>query len=300
MRIAENVVLGLDLGNGSIGWALIEEDPDTLEKRIYSKTSPEGVVTYALGSRVIDVPENAKTKELLNVARRQKRMVRRVLARRAQRMRALRRLFFDAGLERAFDLEGFYHAKGKAQVSPWQLRAEGLTRLLTPEEFALALLHIAKHRGFRSNSKSGQKDDLEAGKVKQGLHEMAGKLREAGAETVGAYLSTLPTRRNHPNYKGEASYGMTLMRSWQEEEAALLFERQRGLGNALATESVQKRYASLAFDQRELKSVADMVGECAFIAGEKRAPAFAPTAELFRFLQKILLTSFQQVLHLLQ
>ena len=60
MRIAENVVLGLDLGTSSIGWALIEENPETQERRILSRQSSDGVCTYALGSRIIDAPEEAK------------------------------------------------------------------------------------------------------------------------------------------------------------------------------------------------------------------------------------------------
>ena len=280
MRIAENMVLGLDLGIGSIGWALIEEDPETLEKRILCKELPGGEMLYALGSRCINVPEN-KRHELLNVARRQKRSSRRVVARKAQRIKGIRTLLAEAGVPEIKDLDGVHHVKGRPQASPWQLRHKGLKEKLSDLEFAIVLIHIAKHRGFRSNSKSeaAQKD---AGKVKQALIMLEAKLQKSGAETIGQLMAMQPTTRNRTNAKGEAQYDNVMMRSWQEAEVRLLFERQRSFGNALAASGIDERYHSLAFDQRELKSVAGMVGNCVFIENEKRAPAFAPTAELFR------------------
>ena len=47
---------------------IAEESPITLEKHILQKVSPDGIVTYAAGSRIIDSPEHTKTHELLNVA----------------------------------------------------------------------------------------------------------------------------------------------------------------------------------------------------------------------------------------
>ncbi|MGN1038184.1 MAG: type II CRISPR RNA-guided endonuclease Cas9, partial [Mailhella sp.] len=284
MRIAENVVLGLDLGNGSIGWALIDENPETLERKLYSKTLASGEVMYALGSRIIDVPENPKTKELLNVARRQKRGVRRVIARRASRMRALRRLFAEYGCN--IDTEETYHCRGKVQDSPWELRRRALYELLSPEQFAVALLHIAKHRGFRSNSKN-EGSDAEQGKINSAMEVLKKELDADNAETVGEYFALRGGMRNRNNYRGEAQYTQMLKRSWQEEEARLLFERQRSFGSSFASQEMEASYASLAFEQRELKSVSSMVGRCVFCEDDRRAPAYAPTAELFRFLQGV-------------
>lgn len=293
MRIAENVVLGLDLGTSSIGWALIEENPETQERRILSRQSSDGVCTYALGSRIIDAPEEAKEHKLYSVTRREKRAVRRVIARKAQRMRAIRHLLMEAGLPEVKDLEYMHHQKGHAQTSPWELRRRGLREKLSDREFAIVLLHIAGHRGFRSNSKS-ESADAEAGKVKKALAALETTLRESGAETIGQLLAGQSVKRNRTDYKGDAHYEHMLMRTWQEEEVRLLFERQRALGNALAASGIEARYASLAFDQRELKSVAAMIGNCVFLEGEKRAPAFSPTAEYFRFLQRIVQLRLRQ------
>ena len=63
-----------------------------------------------------------------------------------------------ASLRRLFAAEGLLPSADRAALrqpgfDPWQLRAEGLERRLEPAEFAVALGHVARHRGFRSNSK---------------------------------------------------------------------------------------------------------------------------------------------------
>ena len=76
------------------------------------------------------------------------------------------------------DMEATHHALGVAQVSPWELRSRGLTEKLSDRDFAVVLIHIAKHRGFRSNSKSENKAD-DAGKVKDALRELELRLAES-------------------------------------------------------------------------------------------------------------------------
>ena len=64
MQVHDDVILGLDIGVGSLGWALLEEDLQTGEQRLLQRQTPQGETTYALGVRLFHVPENAKTKEL--------------------------------------------------------------------------------------------------------------------------------------------------------------------------------------------------------------------------------------------
>ena len=122
MDIRENLTLGLDLGIGSCGWAVIREPA-------------EGGGIVAMGVRTFDVPETDKDRTPTNQLRRQHRGLRKVLRRRRQRMDELRRLFRDSGL-----VEG----NGKdmlkvAGLDPWRLRAEGLDRRLTGPELAVIL-----------------------------------------------------------------------------------------------------------------------------------------------------------------
>lgn len=288
MQVHDDVILGLDIGVGSLGWALLEEDLQTGEQRLLQRQTPQGETTYALGVRLFHVPENAKTKELLNVKRRTARMQRRTTARRAQRMRRIRALLDSLGVPGVRDADAFHLGKGRgAQCDPWQLRREGLERRLEAREWAVVLLHIAKHRGFRSNSKTDRSgSDKEMGQVLQAVSNLQQEV-EASGLTVGALLASRERRRNRADHTGAPRYDLCMLRSLQENEVDILFTRQRELGNPLAGEEVRCRYAELAFAQRPLAPVSHMVGPCAFLEGERRAPRFAPTAELFRYVQAL-------------
>lgn len=288
MQVRDDVILGLDIGVGSLGWALLEEDLQTGEQRLLQRQTPQGETTYALGVRLFHVPENPKTKELLNVKRRTARMQRRTTARRAQRMRRVRALLDSLGVPGVRDADAFHLGKGRgAQYDPWQLRREGLERRLEAREWAVVLLHIAKHRGFRSNSKTDSSgSDKEMGQVLQAVSNLQQEV-EASGLTVGALLASRERRRNRADHTGAPRYDLCMLRSLQENEVDILFTRQRELGNPLAGEDIRCRYAELAFAQRPLAPVSHMVGPCAFLEGERRAPRFAPTAELFRYVQAL-------------
>src|SRR3569832_569035 len=140
--------LGLDIGMASVGAALLTE------QRI-----------LALHVRTFDKAEPAKEGDPLNKTRREARLTRRRIRRRAHRLLRLVRLFKRAGRiaetrPEAFALPG---------VSPWDLRAEGLDRLLASTEWATVLYHIVKHRGFQSTRKSEAKDDEKAGQMLSGV-----------------------------------------------------------------------------------------------------------------------------------
>lgn len=217
MQVHDDVILGLDIGVGSLGWALLEEDLQTGEQRLLQRQTPQGETTYALGVRLFHVPENAKTKELLNVKRRTARMQRRTTARRAQRMRRIRALLDSLGVPGVRDADAFHLGKGRgAQCDPWQLRREGLERRLEAREWAVVLLHIAKHRGFRSNSKTDRSgSDKEMGQVLQAVSNLQQEV-EASGLTVGALLASRERRRNRADHTGAPRYDLCMLRSLQE------------------------------------------------------------------------------------
>lgn len=133
------LLLGLDLGIASCGWSLIEVEDNAAR-------------ILALGTRMWDAPEDPKEGTPNNAKRRLHRGQRRVIDRRRKRMNLARELLHEAGL---LPSPG-KHILQMRGLDPWDLRVAGLDRLLKPDEFAVALGHIARHRGFRSNSKSDQ------------------------------------------------------------------------------------------------------------------------------------------------
>ncbi len=267
-------ILGIDGGIASTGWAMVD----------ISETEADGRVVAA-GSRTFESPEEPSQTgpKLKNADRRMYRGQRRVVRRRAQRMAQIRQLLHQAGLledQKRSALEG----KG---ADPWLLRAEGLDRCLTPREFALALGHIAIHRGFRSNSKRDRAANAadDNSKMLSAIH--ATQERLAHWRTVGEMFARDPEfAQRRRNRSGD--FTRSIMRSDQEAEVRKLFEQQRRLGNKAASYDLMASFADIAFSQRPLGSSEDKVGDCIFEPTEKRTARFAPSFERFRFLSRLI------------
>jgi CRISPR-associated endonuclease Csn1 len=274
LPIREDWVMGVDLGIGSCGTALVQlgQEPRIL----------------FMGSRCFEVPEFPKDKELKNKTRRTARLMRRTLRRRRQRMTALRRLFAEKGLLAQQAPDGFHHRKDAPD--PWRSRSEGLSRRLTNDEFAVALLHIAKHRGFKSTRKSdtganAPKDNQEMLRAVAANAELAARYETAG-EMLHKDARFARRKRNT-----DGDYSHTLPRDLLRHEVATLFNRQRALGNEWATDELEQGYAAIAFHQRPVNDSEDMVGTCPLEAQhgrrEMRAARHAPSFELFRLVSKL-------------
>lgn len=267
--IQEYLILGIDLGIGSCGWAVIDE------------ARHSGRIV-AMGARAFDVPETDKDRTPTNQLRRQHRGLRTVLRRRRQRMNALRRLFCDAGLI-ADDRKGALKIPG---FDPWSLRSEGLDRKLTGPELAVTLGHIAKHRGFKSNSKrdrgaNAPKDSSEMLGAIDATRERMKSFRTVGE--MFAKDAAFAIRKHNR----DGDYTRSILRDDQEQEVRLLFYRQRAAGNRLATEELEREFIDKAFFQRPLADSEDKIGTCPFERDEKRAAKRCYSFELFRFLSRL-------------
>lgn len=288
MYLDESVCLGLDIGIGSIGWAMVRLQPDGMAS-IYNYEGKGGRSFPALGVRTFDVPENPKTKELLSKQRQTAKRQRVTIRRRRWRMKRIRELLEEFGLIGSLSPEQLHLPVNQRQHDPWLLRKKGLDTLLSPEELAVVMLHIAKHRGFKSNSKADKSSasNSETGKMLQAVSHLEERFREAGCRTVGEYMVELPRKRNRAGIDGKPVYERTLLRKLLEDEIILLFEKQREYGSNVATDELLSAYRPLAFDQKPLKSREDLIGYCLFEVNEKRAPAKSYTAERFRLAQKL-------------
>jgi CRISPR-associated endonuclease Csn1 len=271
MKIIERRRIGVDLGIGSCGWAVLDM-PEGAE--------PGKIV--ALGAWLFDVPETDKERKPTNQIRRTNRGMRRVLNRRRQRMNGVRALFKAHGLIESDTKTVFKDAK----YDPWALRAAGLDRKLTALEFAVALAHIAKHRGFRSNSKRDRSnepgnDSSKMLKAIDATREKLGAYRTAG-EAFHKDRAFADRKRNR-----DGDFTRSILRKDHETEVALLFDRQRRLGSKLATADLEAAFVPLAFDQRPLADSEDRVGYCPFEKSERRAAKHSYAFEMFRFLSRL-------------
>jgi CRISPR-associated endonuclease Csn1 len=270
MVIHENRTLGIDLGIASCGWAVIEDDGDG-----------QGHIV-AMGSRTWDAPETDKERTPTNQLRRGHRSMRRVLKRRRQRMNEIRRLFREHGLIEVQGTSGLRIA----ELDPWTLRDEGLDRKLTGHELAVALGHIAKHRGFKSNRKGerGANAGDESSKMLKAIGETRDRLAEY--RTVGQMFARDKAYAGRKRNR-DGEFTRSILRDDQASEVAILFEVQRRAGNPLVTAALEEAFTKIAFFQRPLQDSEHLIGDCPFEKTEKRCARRAPSFERFRLLSRL-------------
>lgn len=234
-----------------------------------------------MGSWMFDVPETDKERTPTNQIRRGNRLLRRVIRRRAQRMAEVRRLFHNHGLLAGQEPD----ALKRTSLDPWELRARGLDRALSPVEFAVALGHIAKRRGFRSARKGKEAnavgDDQKMLKALEATRERLGRYR-----TVGEMFGRDPDFRDRKRNR-DGLFDRTQSRDDLAHEVSELFRAQRRLGSDAATAELEEAFTAIAFRQLEMQDSEKLVGMCQFETRERRAAKFAPSFEKFRLLTKL-------------
>lgn len=262
-------ILGLDGGIASIGWAMLDLDDDALS-------------IVAAGTWMFDAPETDKERTPTNAIRRQKRGQRRVIRRRHQRMAAVRRLFHQHRLLETADRDALH----LPELDPWQLRAQGLTRVLTGPELAAALGHIARHRGFRSNSKRDRSANA-SDETSKMLKAITGTQERLGQyATVGTMFATDPAFKDRKRNR-DGNFDRSIMRSDHEHEVHAIFVAQRRLSNELASEDLETAFAHAAFWQRPLQDSENLLAPCPFEPTEKRTARRCYSFEMFRLLSRL-------------
>lgn len=270
-------VLGLDVGITSVGWCILEE-----EKQIVD-----------LGVRIFPRAEVPKTGESLATPRREARGMRRRIQRRANRLKNIRNMFVHYDMGSIEEIEktlftGFL-------LSPYQLRSEGLERLLKTDEWLKALYHIAVRRGFKSNRKSEAQQDKEVGKLLSGVQENKKLLQEKNYRTVGEMLYK-DAKFTEQKRNRAGNYSHTIERKLLEEEISILFAQQRELGNKQASKEFEEDFLEVFNRQRhyaEGDQIIKLVGLCTFEnskngkVDELRAPKHSYSAQLFALLTKL-------------
>ncbi|HDR7606685.1 TPA: type II CRISPR RNA-guided endonuclease Cas9 [Bacillus mycoides] len=274
--------IGLDIGTNSIGWGIIElswnKDREQYEKaRIVDK-----------GVRMFDKAEIPKTGASLAEPRRIARSSRRRLNRKSQRKKDIRNLLVQHEIISQKELASLYPLT-KSSMDIWDIRLDGLDRLLDRFEWTRLLIHLAQRRGFKSNRKSELKD-VETGKVLSSIQ--ANEKRLSLYRTVGEMwmknedFSKYDKRRNSSN-----EYVFSVSRADLEKEIVTLFEAQRKFQSSYASADLQKTYLQIWAHQLPFASgnaIVNKVGYCSLLKGkEKRVPKATYTFQYFSTLDQI-------------
>ena len=253
-------ILGIDVGVASIGLALLdldeEGDPVGI-RRGYVRTWP--------------APEGAG-------GRRQKRSMRRNIARRGRRLNRVADILEQAGML----------ASPRTGASPVALRAKASRMKVSLQELAEAILHIAKHRGkpdMRRPSLRGE-EDQEEGLVNSGITSLKAEMDRLGLKTYGQYLRWrekrgLPTRikpGTGQGGKGE-SYAFFPSRKMLEQEFDEIWEcqRQASPGGKHFINDLRDRLRDEVFFQRDVTFPPP--GNCPYNPNE---PRLAKATQLFQ------------------
>lgn len=279
-----NYRIGLDIGIGSVGWAVIENNITTEE--------PERILN--LGVRTFNTNEVQKTGESTASSRREKRGIRRRNRRKAFRFLRMHKLF-----QKTFGENILINVRDLKNEDVYQLRAKAIGEKITNAELCKIILNLLKRRGFKSNRKSGAGED---GKLLNALKENQKFLADNNYRTIGEaiykderfYMENCGKRcyivRNHGG-----DYRNCFFRTDLENELKLILFKQKEFNN-LITDDFIERVIFIFNNQRNFDEGPGLqspykadyeVGDCTFLKGEKRAPKAAYTFEYFNALSKI-------------
>ncbi|MGB7210066.1 MAG: type II CRISPR RNA-guided endonuclease Cas9 [Pyrinomonadaceae bacterium] len=258
------LVLGLDLGVTSAGWALIrtiKENGEIVRHEIV-KT----------GVRIFPATVEAKTAAPKNLERRTSRGARRLLRRKRQRRQQIKTILAANGL--LPQLDGNSESKFDSLGNPYELRASGIGTKLEPFEIGRAIFHIAKRRGFLSNRKSGKSS--EDGVVFGGIAKVSEEMERGEFKTLGSLLNSKDKKRKHYS-----------ARKMVEDEFDLFWETQSKFHPDMLTDYLKTDLKNVIFYQRPISSNRGLIGRCTFEKDKKRCDMARQDAQRMRYWQDI-------------
>lgn len=289
-------VLGLDLGSNSLGWALLEEQNGKVNRFI------------DIGSRIFSKAVEEKTPTPKNVKRRDMRLGRRVLQRRARRKQRMLHYLVSLNLLPA-ELQG--HTQPEVLLNkigdPYQLRTKALDEQLTSFELGRVLLHFVARRGFLSSKKQVAGDlvddpdtvayleeldkkpakDKKEGEFKRDINDVRDAIQKSGCRTLGEYLHNKNKDECKRNRNHEGGHLRT-DRQMCQDELTEIWQQQKQYFDNLPDDFMtdHKGIKQIIFYQRPLKLKKDRIGKCSLEPKNNRAATARLEVQRFRYLQK--------------
>ncbi|MBR1552255.1 MAG: type II CRISPR RNA-guided endonuclease Cas9 [Muribaculaceae bacterium] len=148
-------ILGLDLGTSSIGWAMVNQAENELEKSAILK----------MGVRInpLSVDEKSDFEKGKSITTTAERTLKRGIRRNLQRFKLRRNKLLQILYSHHIINENFKVSEDgtDSTYETLQLRAKAVHESITLEQFARILLSLNKKRGYKSNRKANNEDDGE-------------------------------------------------------------------------------------------------------------------------------------------
>lgn len=281
--------LGLDLGVGSIGSAVVELD---------EQNNPKNIVDA--GVRIFNVSEGAEERRL-------KRTMRKNQVRTRKRLELLAQKLFENNLWVNETPEGTDKLRTK---SPYKIRFDALDgKLSNPNYIGRAILHMAKHRGagFVSASEDLQEEVLEEGektKVKKSAYDMMSEhLKETHSRTLGEFFYKRICEGYEKNEKGEKInpdkriirqkehalkqqiVDYAIPRYLVKDEFNKFWDNQAQYFKQMQKEGLKKEIYNILFYEHPAAPYA--TGKCIYFRDEDRLLKAHPLSELRRIYEEV-------------
>ena len=278
-------VLGLDLGVGSIGWALIEEQDGQLRQIV------------GMGSRIVpiestDVDKFSKGQAItINAERTARRTARKGLNRYQQRRAALTERLREKGMLPDFQAE--------RQIGLWELRSNAATPgcQLSLQQIGRVLYHLNQKRGYK-HSKADEGGDKKQTDYVEKVNSRYATLKEEGL-TIGQHMyqqlvASAVMRPSGPYYTFRVKGEVYPRAAYMEEFDRIMDVQKAFYPDVLTDEWIAEVRNRVIFYQRPLKSCKHLVSLCEFESkpftipatgkvitiGPKCAPRTSPLAQL--------------------
>lgn len=245
-------VLGLDLGVGSVGWALIEKDELDRPTKI-----------IGIGSRTVpmlDGEEDGFSSGSGKSANSQRTIKR--TARKCNSRYKLRREHLTEGL-RALNMLPDAPLFELSPLQLWQLRAKAATERVTLPELGRILYHLNQKRGYK-HSKDNEQDSKQTEYVAI-VNRRYAELKEEGL-TIGQHFAQKLKESEHQQKNG-TSYSYRIKdqvfpRAAYEEECRTILKTQQQFYPTILTDDVVADFFNFIYYQRPLRSCKHLVSRC--------------------------------------
>lgn len=279
--------LGLDVGIGYIGWAVVRND------------EPSRIIDF--GVRAFESGELESGKDRTSQQRRRYRAARRLVRRRAHRKHRIKAHLENIGLAKIEQIEEYFREGHTDIIS---LRVKGLDERLTPEEIGACLINFCNKRGYQDfyemdESSMTLKEKEEYRKERAGAKFIDSKMASGQYRTIAEMIKLDPYfcgTGNFRSYRNNAwrEENLQINRQYLREECALLLGRQSEYYPQLTEQNI-KSAMKIIFEQRFFEEgpgkktdpyhrytgFLDTYGKCRFYPEENRGCRFTVLADIF-------------------
>lgn len=264
--VAAPWLLGIDMGTDSLGWAVF---------RLGAAMNPLRLLDG--GVRLFDWGRHPKSRESLDMKRGEARRARRRLKARVWRRERLRET-----LLKVLKLT----VLPEVPVGVWALRAEAACGPVSADELAIVLMHMARHRGFKSvrlgaevSEKQKRESNEELGRWDEYDRKILGDMAAGKHETVGQLFAA--RLKDGQAVRARQGVGCVPSRALLRAEFDIIRSRQHHLGqhHLDLTAEDWEAIAAPMFEQRPLGKPDKALCSALPELGETRMPAAMPSAQ---------------------